>query len=135
MAKKQLHFIEAERLFVVEGCTLEVISSELDVSSRTLQDWKTEGKWDDKRAEMRRITSNTGELATSIAGKILERIAKKLENDEQLIPTEIMFLREFIPSRNKIKTQEEVANTSKDKKSTGKLSAEAQALFNELIGL
>lgn len=134
MAKKQQCFTEAERLFVVEGCTLEMISSTLDVSSRTLQDWKTEGQWETKRAELRRITSNTGEQATSIASNILNRIMKKVDNDEELSPTEIMFVREFLPSRNKIKTQEEIIAEKAPVKTATGLSEEALAKFNELLG-
>ncbi len=135
MSKKNLHYNEAEQLFVVEGYSLEMISSQTGVSTRTLQEWKAEGTWEAKRTELRRITNNTGEQATSIAAKILKRILDKIDNDEELIPTEILFVKEFLPSRNKIKTPEEAAADKQPvSKSTG-VSENTLAKFRKFMGL
>ena len=135
MNKKQLHFAEAERLFVVEGCTLEDISAQVRVSTRTLQEWKVEGLWESKRTAMRKITTDSSTEATSIAHKILLRIRKKLdEDDAELSPTELLFVKEFMPSRSKIKTAEEIASEATPAKTSSGLSAEALAKFDELLG-
>lgn len=134
MGKKQLHFPEAERLFVVEGCTLQDIESTIGVSSRTLQDWKVEGGWEQKRIAMRKMSDDSGSTATSIAHKILLRIHKKIEEDTELSPTEILFVKEFMPSRSKIKTAEETAAETTPVKTSAGLSNEAISKFNELLG-
>lgn len=51
MAKKAIYYDEAKRLYVTQGMALTTIEGMLDgnVSRRQIHNWKTEGKWDDKR--------------------------------------------------------------------------------------
>lgn len=49
MAKKALYFNEAERLYVIEQCTLAEIASRLRLAEKTVRTWKDEGDWETKR--------------------------------------------------------------------------------------
>lgn len=51
MSKKAIYYDEAQRLYVKQGFALETISGMMEgqVTRRTLQNWKTDGRWDDKR--------------------------------------------------------------------------------------
>lgn len=51
MAKKAIYYEEAERLYVTQGFALTAIEGMLDgkVSRRQLHNWKTDGKWADKK--------------------------------------------------------------------------------------
>ncbi|MFN7066137.1 MAG: phage terminase small subunit-related protein, partial [Aquificaceae bacterium] len=51
MAKKQLYFNEAERLYVIEQCTIQEIANRLRVSEKTVRLWKEEGDWENKRLQ------------------------------------------------------------------------------------
>ena len=53
MAKAAIYADEAKRLFVREGFSIDAILGMLDgkVSRKTLFNWKTDGRWEDKRKE------------------------------------------------------------------------------------
>lgn len=53
MGKKPLYFDQAEDLYVVDGLTLEQVSTRLPekVSITTLSRWKQDGEWDERRQE------------------------------------------------------------------------------------
>lgn len=138
MAKKQLYFAEAERLFVTEGCSLEEIASRLNISTRTLQEWKSEGEWDRKRSIFLRDTHDSYSETVSLLRKLLKRAHEKLDKNEDPDATTLNFIREFMPSRAKIKSPEEVAAEEKQAApvaSNGALSAEAMAKIEELLGI
>lgn len=138
MAKKQLYFAEAERLFVTEGCSLEEIAVQLNISTRTLQEWKSEGEWDRKRSVFLTNTHDSYSETISLLRKLLKRAHERLDEGKEVDATTLNFIREFMPSRTKIKSPEEVA--AEEKQSTpaqnnGALSAEAMAKIEELLGI
>lgn len=47
--KKQILAESAANLYIEKFMTLENIAKQLNVSERTLQRWKSEGNWDEKR--------------------------------------------------------------------------------------
>ncbi len=51
MSKKAIYYDEAKRLFVTQGFGLTAIEGMLDgkVTRRQLHNWKTDGRWDEKR--------------------------------------------------------------------------------------
>jgi hypothetical protein len=51
MAKAAIYFEEAQRLFVVEGFSIDAVESLLkkNVTRRTLYNWRDQGNWDEKR--------------------------------------------------------------------------------------
>lgn len=49
LAKKQLLFADAERLYIIDHCTLGEIASRLRIHEKTVANWKEEGDWENKR--------------------------------------------------------------------------------------
>lgn len=49
MTKKQIHHAEAERLYVNDQMSPEIIAEKLGISSRTINTWRSESGWDEKR--------------------------------------------------------------------------------------
>ncbi|NTU41678.1 MAG: hypothetical protein HGA78_01220 [Nitrospirales bacterium] len=68
MGKAAIYAEEARRLFVVQGMSLDAVAGILGnkVSRRSLQTWKTEGQWDDKRREYIAQTKDTKEQLKNI---------------------------------------------------------------------
>lgn len=136
MAKKQLYFAEAERLFITEGCSLEEIAGRINVSSRTLQEWKFEGDWDRKRSVFLKNTHDNYDDTLSLLRKLLKRAHEKLDKNEDPDATTLNFIREFMPSRAKIKSPDEVADAGKPAPtSNGALSDAAMRKIEELLGV
>lgn len=109
MAKEQLHGLEAERLYVIEQCTLADIAGRLGVSSRTLQTWKAKGDWDAKRraylASRRSFHEELYEFGKDLLAKIRQDMA-----DEKDIPTgQLYALLRLLPNLIKVKDYEAVA--------------------------
>ena len=47
--KKQYLFNEAERQYIYKFLTVEELADRLNLSPRTIMNWKSEGGWDKKR--------------------------------------------------------------------------------------
>lgn len=62
----------AEHLFINEGWTQKAIAEYLEVTEKTIGDWKKAGKWEDKR---RRILAAPHTIKTLLLGE-LEKVAK-----------------------------------------------------------
>ena len=60
--KKQYLFNEAERQYIYKFLTVEELADRLNLSPRTIMNWKSEGGWDKKRKEF--LKSN--KLSTKI---------------------------------------------------------------------
>lgn len=75
---KRAAYPDAERLYVQDQLTLETIAQKLDVSVRSLQTWKTEGKWDQKRKGFLETSQSWGdelfELARLLTTKNLNAV-------------------------------------------------------------
>jgi hypothetical protein len=85
MAKKSAYIAEAERLYVVEHLTLEEISARLsgNVSVRTLQTWKTEGDWENRRRQLTQQQSLFSEDLYALCRKLMKSIENDIENDRE----------------------------------------------------
>ncbi|MCU7494756.1 MAG: hypothetical protein HF314_12055 [Ignavibacteria bacterium] len=69
MAKDAIYHEEAQRLFVIEGYSLDAIVVMLkeEVSRKTLFNWKTKYKWDEKRKNYLNSTKSLQEDLLEIA--------------------------------------------------------------------
>ena len=76
MGKKQLHFPEAERLFVVEGA-LQDIESTIGVSSRNAPGLESRGGWEQKELQCGKCPTTPEVPLHQLPTKILLRIHKK----------------------------------------------------------
>ncbi|HKL20466.1 MAG TPA: hypothetical protein VJ904_01595 [Tichowtungia sp.] len=83
MAKKAIYYDEAKRLFVTQGMALTAIEGMLDgnVSRRQLHNWKTDGRWEDKRKryleENESLQKMVMEIAKTAARNALENPTPK----------------------------------------------------------
>lgn len=76
MGKFAALYDEAERLYVQDGKTLEDIKKTLQVSTKTLSQWKKDGEWDEQRKRYlkseRHFKDILHELKHKLAVKALE---------------------------------------------------------------
>lgn len=69
MSKKAIYYEEAKRLYVNNGIALDTIESMLEnkVTRRTLHNWKSDGKWDDKRKRYLSEQEDLSDMVMAIA--------------------------------------------------------------------
>lgn len=69
MAKQAIYCEEARRMFVEEGLTISIIIERLGnkVGRRTLDGWRRDGGWDDKRKGYLKATDDIGKELMEIA--------------------------------------------------------------------
>lgn len=114
MAKKQLYFNEAERLYVVEHCTIAEIASRLRLGEKTVRLWKGEGDWENKRIKHLKSKEAFHEELYEFARKLMKSVMEDMENGIKVAPDRLYFLKSILPSITKVKDYEDVMH-KKDK--------------------
>jgi len=87
--KKEAYYSTVERMYVVEQRTIESIISEIPVAEKTVRNWKKEGNWDAKRAELlQQETSFTSELY-DFARKLMRFVSLEMDNPDAEVRAKI----------------------------------------------
>lgn len=133
MAKEQLHGLEAERLYVIEQCTLETIAGRLGVSVRTIQNWKTKGDWDAKRRAYLGSRSSFHEELYEFGRDLLANIRNDLREGREPGTGKLYTLGRLLGSLLKVKDYEDVA--ARKEETVKGLTPDIVALIEKEIGL
>lgn len=136
MAKKQLYFGEAERLYVVEHCTLAEIASRLRLAEKTIRNWKDEGDWDVKRRQLVQSKESLHEELYEFCRALLKSIKKDLEEGKKVDPGRMYAFVNIVSKIGIIKNYEaDKASEAKDTQPKGGLSEDTLKQIEELLGL
>ena len=117
MAKEQLHGLEAERLYVIEQCTLEIIAARLGVSARTLQTWKAKGDWDAKRRAYLASRKSFHEELYGFGKDLLAKIREDMADGKDIPTGQLYALLRLLPNLIKVKDYEAVTSADAEEKS------------------
>lgn len=76
MAKQAIYYEEARRLFVHEGLSIPIIYERFSgkVARRTLDKWKADGKWDEKKAEVVKVTEDIDKELIDVAKLAIKNV-------------------------------------------------------------
>lgn len=79
MSKRAIYYEEAKRLYVVEGFNEDIIAGMLknEVTARTIFNWKSDGRWDEKRKERSAKMDDLHEMVLQLA---IQAYKQALEN-------------------------------------------------------
>lgn len=91
--KKQMLAETAANLYIEKFMTLETIAKQLNVSERTLQRWKTEGNWNEKRSEYLKSNTTFQEDLYSFGKKLLDSIMSDMSNGKKVEPSRLYIYR------------------------------------------
>lgn len=97
MAKKHLYFNEAERLYVVEQCTISEIASRLKLGEKTVRLWKEEGDWERKKAQFLKEKQSLSEELFVFARKLARSIMDDWDKGEKVDPGRLYALARILP--------------------------------------
>ena len=118
--RKQMLSETAANLYIEKFMTLETIAKQLNVSERTLQRWKTEGDWNEKRSKY--LKSNTTHLEDlySFGKSLLASIMNDMSNGKKVEPPRLYTVTKIINMLKNVKTYKNKAVTKKCEKKTSK---------------
>ncbi|HBE45731.1 MAG TPA: hypothetical protein DDW17_09915 [Deltaproteobacteria bacterium] len=136
MAKKQLYFNEAERLYVVEQCTLMEIASRLRLGEKTVRIWKEEGDWETKRLQHIKSKEAFHEELYEFARKLMRTIKEDMENGEKVDPGRMYAFTRLLPLITKVKDYEDVLSKKETEEGKKGLTEDVLKIIeSEILGI
>ncbi|DAA86184.1 TPA: hypothetical protein CPT82_02585 [Candidatus Gastranaerophilales bacterium HUM_2] len=92
---------EAERLYSVENLTPEMIAEKLNISRRTIFNWKKKYKWDSHIVRIKDFSKQFADDIYNVGVKFLTKLNDDIDNNRILNKHEICALENIIKIINK----------------------------------
>ena len=106
----KLHLLhEAEKLYSVENLTPEMIAKKLNISRRTIFNWKKQYKWNNHIVKIKDFSNQFATEIYSVGAKILSKLNDDIDNNRNFNKHEICVLENIIKIVNK--QEKEQTNT------------------------
>ncbi len=105
--KKQMLAETAANLYIEKFMTLETIAKQLNVSERTLQRWKAEGNWDEKRFNYVQAKTTFHEDLYSFGKSLLDSIMTDMKNGEKVDSSRLYTVTKIMNMLKNVKTYED----------------------------
>ena len=98
----KLHLLhDAEKLYCVENLSPEIIAEKLNISRRTVFNWKKKYKWDNHLVRMKNFSNQFASDIYNVGVKLLTKLNDDIENHRILNKHEICALENIIKIINK----------------------------------
>ena len=98
----KLHLLhEAEKLYCVENLSSEIIAKKLNISRRTIFNWKKKYNWDNHLVKMKNFSNQFAGDIYNVGVKLLTKLNDDIENHIILNKHEICALENIIKIINK----------------------------------
>lgn len=128
----KLHLLkQAEKLYSVENLTPEMIAEKLNVSRRTIFNWKKKYKWDKLIVRIKDFSKQFAGDIYNVGVKLLTKLNDDIENHGILNKHEICALENII----KIINKEERGQTKNSNNFSPKKKSVAKLIYFHLISL
>jgi hypothetical protein len=114
MAKKAQYFADAERLYVEGQHTCSEIAVKLSIHPKTVENWKNEGAWDEKRRAFITEESSFHEDLFRLCRSLMKNIQSDLDNGAKIDPGRMYAFTKLIPNFMRVKEYEDAMAQSKD---------------------
>lgn len=138
MAKKQFLFADAERLYVIDHCTLGEIASRLRIHEKTVSNWKEEGDWENKRRNHLAGKQAFHEELYEFTRKLMRSISADLDDGNKIDPGRMFAFNNLVGRLKNVKEYEDVISNKEkedEKKGSGGINEEVLRLIeSEVFG-
>ena len=136
MAKRDIHFPEAERLYVIEQMTINEIASKLRLNEKTVRIWKNMGGWETKRKKYLKSKLSFHEELYEFSRKLMTSIKDDLEAGEKVDSGRLYTFTRLLPLITKVKEYEDIAAQSDEKEQNKGLTKDLVSLIEaEVLGI
>lgn len=134
----KLHLLhDAEKLYSVENLTPEMIAKKLNVSRRTIFNWKKKYKWDNHIVRIKNFSKQFAGDIYNIGAKLLTKLSDDIDNNRIFNKHEICALENIIKIINKEEKRQmkNLDNFSFKKKSAKFLTPDIiEEINSEILG-
>lgn len=134
----KLHLLyEAEKLYSIENLTPEMIAEKLNISRRTIFNWKKKYKWDNHIVRIKDFSKQFADDIYNIGTKLLTKLNADIDNNRILNKHEICALENIIKIINKEEKGQtkNLDNFSPKKKSVKFLTPDViEEINSEILG-
>lgn len=97
----------AANLYIEKFMTLETIAKQLNVSKKTLQRWKTEGNWEEKRFNYIQSKTTFHEDLYSFGKSLLDSVMTDMKNGEKVDSSRLYTVTKIMNMLKNVKTYED----------------------------
>ncbi len=133
MTNKQYLIGEAENLFVYKLKTVETIANELNLSRKTVMNWKEKGDWDNKRKLYIKSKIAFHEELFEFARKIMKDITEDMEKGNKIDAGRMYAFCKLVPMFTKVKDYEDIVAKKEEKATPRGLTPELIAQIEEEV--
>ena len=133
MTNKQYLVGEAENLFVYKLKTVETIANELNLSRKTVMNWKEKGDWDNKRKLYIKSKIAFHEELFEFARKIMKDITEDMEKGNKIDAGRMYAFCKLVPMFTKVKDYEDIVAKKEEKATPRGLTPELIAQIEEEV--
>ena len=133
MTNKQYLIGEAENLFVYKLKTVETIANELNLSRKTVMNWKEKGDWDNKRKLYIKSKIAFHEELFEFARKIMKDITEDMEKGNKIDAGRMYAFCKLVPMFTKVKDYEDIVANKEEKATPRGLTPELIAQIEEEV--
>ena len=112
MTNKQYLIGEAENLFVYKLKAVETIANELNLSRKTVMNWKEKGDWDNKRKLYIKSKIAFHEELFEFARKIMKDITEDMEKGNKIDAGRMYAFCKLVPMFTKVKQSRRIMESS-----------------------
>jgi hypothetical protein len=133
LAKIDLLGPEAERLYVIEQCSLAEIASRLGVAERSIRNWKERGGWDEKRRGYLASRKGFHEELYEFARELLASVRRDMSEGKEVAASRLYALLRLLPNLVRVQDYERVAAKAKPDSKDGFTPEELAKLINEQL--
>ena len=134
----KLHLLhEAENLYCIENLTPDIIAEKLNISRRTVFNWKKKYKWDDHIVRIKDFSNQFVGDVYNVGVKLLVKLNDDIDNNRILNKHEICALENIIKIINKEEKRQtkNLDNFSFKKKSAKFLTPDViEEINSEILG-
>lgn len=134
----KLHLLhDAEKLYCVENLSPEIIAEKLNISRRTIFNWKKKHKWDNHIVKTKDFSNQFAGDIYNIGVKLLVKLNDDIDNNRILNKHEICALENIIKIINKEEKEQtkNLDNFSPKKKSVKFLTTDIiEEINREILG-
>ena len=133
MTNKQYLVGEAENLFVYKLKTVETIANELNLSRKTVMNWKEKGDWNNKRKLYIKSKIAFHEELFEFARKIMKDITEDMEKGNKIDAGRMYAFCKLVPMFTKVKDYEDIVAKKEEKATPRGLTPELIAQIEEEV--
>lgn len=114
MGKKETYFILAEKYYVEEQLPVSTIATRLNITAKTLGEWKKEGDWENKRMKFLQSQYNCYASLYELVNKMTQKISDDYANGISPDGSTLYFISKMTDKLPKLKKFETELITDKN---------------------